>query len=49
MALPANGYQAEWLHIADVADGRREPPVSVEEAADDLRYALDLLDARARG
>jgi predicted dehydrogenase len=38
-----NGYQAEWLHIADVAGGA-EPLVPVEQAADDMRYALDLHD-----
>ena len=41
--FPLNGYQAEWLHIADVAEGA-EPLVPVEQAADDMRYGLDLLE-----
>jgi hypothetical protein len=37
-----NGYQAEWRHVADVAEGRCEPLVPVEHAAADMHYALAL-------
>jgi predicted dehydrogenase len=40
-----NGYQVEWRHLADLAEGRAEPAVSVEDAADDLRYALAIAAA----
>ena len=40
-----NGYQAEWRHVADVAEGRMAPAVSVEDAAADLCYALTLAAA----
>jgi predicted dehydrogenase len=40
-----NGYQVEWRHLADVAERSTEPAVSVEAAADDLRYALALVAA----
>ena len=43
-----NGYQAEWRHVADVAEGRCPPAVGVQEAAADLDYALALADAAAR-
>jgi predicted dehydrogenase len=41
---PTNGYQAEWSHLADLAEGRAEPAVPVAEAVDDLIYALRLAD-----
>jgi myo-inositol 2-dehydrogenase/D-chiro-inositol 1-dehydrogenase len=41
---PRNGYQAEWLHLADVAEGRSELAIPVQEAVDDLLYALRLAD-----
>jgi myo-inositol 2-dehydrogenase / D-chiro-inositol 1-dehydrogenase len=37
-----NGYQAEWLHLADVAEGRTEMKIDVKTAVDDLLYALAL-------
>lgn len=40
----ANGYQAEWSHLADLAEGRAEPAVPVRDAVDDLIYALRLAD-----
>ena len=39
-----NGYQAEWLHLADVAEGRCELTIEVQTAVDDLLYALALAD-----
>lgn len=41
---PANGYQTEWLHLADVVTGRAELAVSAQEAVTDLLYALQLAD-----
>jgi hypothetical protein len=41
---PRNGYQEEWLHLADVAEGRSELAVPVQTAVDDLLYALRLAD-----
>jgi predicted dehydrogenase len=43
----ANGYQAEWLHLADVVEGRSEPLVGLSPAVADLVYALDLADDAA--
>jgi myo-inositol 2-dehydrogenase/D-chiro-inositol 1-dehydrogenase len=40
----ANGYQGEWLHLADVVTGRAEPAISAQEAVADLLYALQLAD-----
>lgn len=42
---PTNGYQAEWLHLADVAEGRAEPAVPVSAAVEDMLYALRLAEA----
>jgi myo-inositol 2-dehydrogenase / D-chiro-inositol 1-dehydrogenase len=42
--LPFNGYQAEWMHLADVVQGRSELMIPVQTAVDDLVYALDLAD-----
>jgi myo-inositol 2-dehydrogenase/D-chiro-inositol 1-dehydrogenase len=42
---PHNGYQAEWLHLADVVQGRAAPAVPARSAVDDLLYALRLADA----
>ncbi|WP_326761685.1 Gfo/Idh/MocA family oxidoreductase [Streptomyces phaeochromogenes] len=42
-----NGYQAEWLHLADVVEGRAEPLVGLSPAVADLVYALDLADGAA--
>jgi myo-inositol 2-dehydrogenase / D-chiro-inositol 1-dehydrogenase len=41
---PRNGYQAEWLHLADVVEGHSDLAVSVQTAVDDLLYALQLAD-----
>jgi predicted dehydrogenase len=41
---PDNGYQAEWAHLADVAEGRCEPELSIGEAALDLLYAIEIAD-----
>ena len=45
--LPANGYQAEWIHLADVAAGVAEPLFSIEDSVADLRYALAIADGAA--
>ena len=42
--FPHNGYQAEWIHLADVVSGRAELAVPVQAAVDDLLYALALAD-----
>jgi myo-inositol 2-dehydrogenase / D-chiro-inositol 1-dehydrogenase len=39
-----NGYQAEWLRLADVAEGRAELTIGVQAVVDDLLYALALAD-----
>jgi myo-inositol 2-dehydrogenase / D-chiro-inositol 1-dehydrogenase len=41
---PRNGYQAEWLHLADVVEGHTDLAVPVQTAVDDLLYALHLAD-----
>ena len=45
--LLVNGYQAEWLHLADVVDGRAEPLIGLATAIADMVYALDLADGAA--
>ncbi|MBO3682567.1 hypothetical protein [Streptomyces sp. NEAU-YJ-81] len=45
--FPVNGYQAEWLHLADVVDGRTEPLIGLATAIADMVYALDLADGAA--
>ena len=45
--LPRNGYQEEWLHLSEVAHGITSPIVGIEEAVDDLTYALELADRSA--
>lgn len=42
---PTNGYQAEWAHLADVAEGRAELAIPVQTAVDDLLFAVDLADS----
>jgi myo-inositol 2-dehydrogenase/D-chiro-inositol 1-dehydrogenase len=44
---PENGYYAEWTHLADLAMGLAEPWISLDEAVQDLRFALDLADGAA--
>lgn len=44
---PQNGYAAEWLHLADVAEGRAELGTSVAAAIDDTIHATTLADAGA--
>ena len=39
---PVNGYQAEWLQLADVVTGRAELAPSAQDAVADLLYALQL-------
>jgi myo-inositol 2-dehydrogenase / D-chiro-inositol 1-dehydrogenase len=39
-----NGYQAEWSHLADVAEHRAEPLISVADAVADLKYATEIAD-----
>jgi len=45
--FPHNGYQAEWLHVADVAQGREAALVSLDEAVEDLHFALLVADGAA--
>ncbi len=40
-----NGYHHEWLHLADVVDGRLPPAISVPTVVEDLRHAVLLADA----
>jgi predicted dehydrogenase len=42
--FPTNGYQAEWMHLADVAEGKAELAIPAQEAVDDLLFALNLID-----
>ena len=42
--FPDNGYQAEWAHLADAAQGRGPLPIAVADAADDMLFALALAD-----
>jgi myo-inositol 2-dehydrogenase / D-chiro-inositol 1-dehydrogenase len=39
---PVNGYQAEWAHVADVAERGSPPAVPTDQAVADMVYALDL-------
>jgi predicted dehydrogenase len=44
----ANGYEAEWLAIADILAGHRSPP-ELDDLVDDLRFTLAIADgARER-
>jgi hypothetical protein len=45
--MPHNGYLAEWLHLADVAEGRAELAISVSAAVDDYLHALSIANAGA--
>jgi predicted dehydrogenase len=45
--FPYSGYLAEWLHLADVADGRAELMISVATAVDDIVYAISVAAAAA--
>lgn len=42
---PLDGYQAEWLHLADVVQGRAELAISVPAAVEDILHAISLADA----
>ncbi|GAB2971988.1 hypothetical protein LWP59_16035 [Amycolatopsis acidiphila] len=44
---PVNGYQAEWLHLADIANGLAEPDVPVKTAVEDPMFAVELADRGA--
>ena len=39
---PENGYQAEWVHVADVAEERAGPVTSIDDAISDLLWAVEL-------
>jgi len=41
---PHNGYQAEWLHVADIAEGRTAPGDDLGTALSDLASAIDIAD-----
>jgi myo-inositol 2-dehydrogenase / D-chiro-inositol 1-dehydrogenase len=43
-AMPGNGYEAEWQHLADVVAGTADAIIPVGESAADLRYALAIAD-----
>jgi hypothetical protein len=43
-----SGYETQWRHVADVAEGRATSHVSVHEAVADLRYAIAIADGAAR-
>jgi predicted dehydrogenase len=45
---PVNGYRAEWLHLADLVEGRTVPVQSVDDAAADLTFSLALADGAQR-
>ncbi|WP_151482009.1 Gfo/Idh/MocA family protein [Streptomyces albicerus] len=45
--FPANGYQVEWLHLADVVDGHAEPLIGLPIAIADMLYALEAADGAA--
>jgi myo-inositol 2-dehydrogenase / D-chiro-inositol 1-dehydrogenase len=42
--MPFNGYQAEWMHLADVVQSRADLKIPVQTAVDDLVFALDLAE-----
>jgi hypothetical protein len=44
---PLDGYQAEWLHLADVVEGRAELAIGVPAAVEDILHAISLADAAA--
>jgi myo-inositol 2-dehydrogenase / D-chiro-inositol 1-dehydrogenase len=44
---PDNGYQAEWEHVADVAEGRTQPSAGLDTAIADLLCAIDIADQAA--
>jgi predicted dehydrogenase len=46
--FPDNGYQAEWQHVADVADRAAPPRVPLESAVADLGYTIDIADQASR-
>jgi myo-inositol 2-dehydrogenase / D-chiro-inositol 1-dehydrogenase len=41
---PRNGYEAEWEHVADLAQGRAEPGDSLGTAVSDLVCAITIAD-----
>ena len=41
---PRNGYQAEWEHVADVAEGRADHADSLSTAVSDLASAITIAD-----
>jgi myo-inositol 2-dehydrogenase / D-chiro-inositol 1-dehydrogenase len=43
-AAPDDGYQNEWNHLADVAEGRCRLRIPVTTAIEDLEFALRLAD-----
>jgi myo-inositol 2-dehydrogenase / D-chiro-inositol 1-dehydrogenase len=40
--FPYGGYQAEWLHLADVVHGQAELRIPIATVVEDLRFALDV-------
>jgi myo-inositol 2-dehydrogenase/D-chiro-inositol 1-dehydrogenase len=43
----SNGYEAEWLHLAELARGESEPRHALSSLIDDVGYAIDIADAAA--
>jgi hypothetical protein len=39
-----NGYQHEWTHLADVAEGLTRPAIDIDVALADLRFALKIAE-----
>lgn len=46
--FPGNGYQAEWLRVADAAEGDMGAAAPIKDVVDDLRFALAVADGAAR-
>ncbi|MEV7391327.1 Gfo/Idh/MocA family oxidoreductase [Streptomyces sp. NPDC091215] len=46
--FPHNGYAAEWLHLADLANGVTDPLHSPKDLVEDLAYAIRLADLAGR-
>ncbi|MGW3418216.1 Gfo/Idh/MocA family protein [Streptomyces phaeochromogenes] len=40
--FPHNGYEAEWLHLADLATGAATPRYGLDDLVADLSFATDL-------
>lgn len=43
-----SGYERQWRHVADLADGLVQPEVSVDEVVADLAFAMSIADRAAQ-